>query len=83
MRVSGGRPQSSHHTLHEDPQCQAGYRDGMMGMLRSYCFRPESETRGAEDGAPAGMRVWFRLMGRRTPERLDRSMADNAEEKGG
>ena len=45
-----------------------GYRDGMMGMLRSYCFRPDSETRGAEDGAGAGIRVWFRLMGRRTSE---------------
>lgn len=45
-----------------------GYRDGMMGMLRSYCFRPESETRGAEDGAGAGIRVWFRMMGRRTSE---------------
>ena len=57
-----------------------GYRDGMMGMLRSYCFRPESETRGAEDGAGAGIRVWFRMMGRRTPEWLNRSTADTGVE---
>jgi len=44
-----------------------GYRDGMMGMVRSYCFRPESETRGAEDGARAGMRVWFWMSGREVP----------------
>ncbi len=41
-------------------------------------FRPESETRGAEDGARAGMRVWFRMMGRRTPERLDGAHIDTA-----
>ena len=55
-------------------------RDGMMGMRRSYCFRPDTETRGAEDGAGAGIRVWFRLMGRRTPEWLNRSTADTGVE---
>ena len=50
-----------------------GYRDGMMGTLPTYCFRPEPETRGAEDGALAGMRLWFRMMGRRTPERSNAS----------
>jgi hypothetical protein len=54
-----------------------GFRDGMMGALRTYCFRPESETRGAEDGALAGMRLWFRMSGRELPSWLEGSTGGN------
>lgn len=49
-----------------------GYRDGMVGCMRTYCFYPEVETRGFYDGAYQGMVVWFRMLGREMPERTKR-----------
>lgn len=50
----------------------SGYRDGMVGFFRTYCFYPEAETRGFEDGAARGCQVWYRLLGRPMPEGLRR-----------
>jgi len=47
----------------------SGYRDGMAGVLRTYCFYPEAETRGFYEGAYHGSEVWYRLLGRQMPER--------------
>lgn len=47
----------------------AGYRDGLTGRFRTYCFLPEAETRGFYEGAYHGRVVWYRLLGRRMPDR--------------
>ena len=46
----------------------SGYRDGMAGVLCTYCFYPEAETRGFYEGAYHGSEVWYRLLGRQMPE---------------
>jgi len=50
----------------------SGYRDGMAGVRRTYCFYPEAETRGFYEGAHYGSEVWYRLLGRQMPERRRR-----------
>jgi len=50
----------------------SGYREGMIGWTRSYCFLPEAETRGFYDGAYQGTVVWYRMFGRTMPERVKR-----------
>jgi len=49
------------------PVVAVGLGVGVWAALLA-CFRPDAETRGAEDGARAGIRVWCRMMGRRTSE---------------
>jgi hypothetical protein len=46
----------------------SGYRYGMVGVLRTYCFYPEAETLGFYEGAYHGSEVWYRLLGRQMPE---------------
>jgi hypothetical protein len=55
----------------------SGYRDGMAGVDKSYCFRPEADTRGFEEGSRQGLKVWHRLMGWKT-EGLRRSIQRSA-----
>ena len=50
----------------------AGYRDGMAGLFRTYCFRPEVESRGFYEGSYHGSVVWYRLLGLRMPDREKR-----------
>lgn len=52
----------------------AGFRDGMVGMLRSYCFMPEAETLGSYEGAYAGMQVWSRMWGKSLSNHEERLM---------
>jgi hypothetical protein len=47
---------------------EAGYRDSMSGINRTYCFYPEVETRGFYEGSYHGSVVWYRFMGRQMPE---------------
>jgi len=51
-----------------------GYRDGVVGMFRTYCFRPEAETTGSENGADCGCRTWYRFWGLPFPKRLALAM---------
>jgi hypothetical protein len=60
----------------------SGYRDGMSGILRTYCFYPEAETRGFYDGAYRGSEVWYLLLGRRMPERHKRLLESSAARDG-
>ncbi|HEX5219120.1 MAG TPA: hypothetical protein VFZ59_06095 [Verrucomicrobiae bacterium] len=46
----------------------SGYRDGTAGVIRSYCFSPEAETRGFYEGAYQGRIVWCRMFGRTMPD---------------
>jgi hypothetical protein len=46
-----------------------GYRDGMLGVMRTYCFYPEVETRGFYDGAYQGTMISDRVFGRTMPVR--------------
>jgi len=55
-----------------------GYRDGMVGSMRSYCFAPEAETRGSYDGAYQGSVVWYRMFGRTMPDRTKRLFESSA-----
>ena len=52
----------------------AGFRDGMVGMLRSYCFMPEAETLGSYEGAYTGMQVWTRMWGKSLSDSEERLM---------
>ncbi len=45
-----------------------GYRNGMIGINRTYCFYPEVETRGFYDGSYHGIAMCYRLLGRQLPE---------------
>jgi len=56
----------------------SGYRDGTVGMMRSYCFSPEAETRGFYDGAYQGSIVWYRMFGRTMPDRAKRLSESSA-----
>ena len=47
-----------------------GYRDGTLGIMRTYCFYPEFETKGFYDGAYKGNLVWWRFLGSAMPERV-------------
>lgn len=46
----------------------SGYRDGIVGRLRTYCFYPEAETKGFYDGVYQGNVVWYRMFGHSMPE---------------
>jgi hypothetical protein len=50
----------------------SGFRNGSVGLMRSYCFSPEVETRGFYDGAYEGIVVWHRMLGRTISERNKR-----------
>jgi len=60
----------------------SGYRDGMLGIHRTYCFYPEAETRGFEEGSRQGLLVWYRLLGRKTPEWLKRAIERSVATRG-
>jgi hypothetical protein len=56
-----------------------GYRSGISGVLRSYCFAPEHETRGFYDGMLEGLQASYRIFGRTSQlEDLKRSVRSSA-----
>jgi hypothetical protein len=59
-----------------------GYRYGMIGVIRTYCFYPEPETRGFYEGSYSGLEVWNRLLGRQIPERDRRCIEISAARDG-
>jgi hypothetical protein len=44
-----------------------GFRSGMSGRFRTYCFAPECESNGYYDGQIAGLEIWYRVLGRQSP----------------
>ena len=56
----------------------AGFRDGMIGIMSTYCFRPEVETVGSYEGAKHGYLVWCRVWGRTISERETRLFRSSA-----
>ncbi len=55
-----------------------GYRDGMVGIMSTYCFRPEAETLGSYEGAKHGYLVWCRVWGRTIADRESRHFRSSA-----
>jgi len=55
-----------------------GYREGTAGLIATYCFRPEIETRGYYDGARQGFIVWYRMLGRPMPDNVKRWFRSSA-----
>jgi len=50
-----------------------GYRTGLVGVFRSWCFMPDVETSGSYDGMMDGLVVWYRMLGQPMPDGLKRA----------
>ncbi len=57
---------------------ESGYRYGTLGIMQTYCFSPEFESRGFYDGAYQGQVVWWRFLGRAMPERVKQRLEVSA-----
>ncbi|MCX7006367.1 MAG: hypothetical protein NTY53_03810 [Kiritimatiellaeota bacterium] len=53
-----------------------GYRTGIAGTLRTYCFAPEHTTRGFYEGMGSGLEIFWRCLGiKNTRTLINRSAA--------
>jgi hypothetical protein len=57
---------------------EEGYRYGTLGIIRTYCFAPESETSGFYDGLYQGQVVWWRFLGRAMPKHVKQGLEVSA-----
>ena len=71
-------PENVEQILDYQESYEVGYRDGLVGIISTYCFRPEAETLGSYEGAKHGYLVWCRVWGKTISERESRLFRSSA-----
>jgi len=53
-----------------------GFRSGMLCRFNTYCFAPQDEEFGFLDGQNAGLEVWYRVLGEKSPFKGRKGMTE-------